>query len=593
MLAVSVPKIRAEHPRAAEVRPRRVENWLSGLQGQEPHQTAHQIHQALFAQNRVALDEENRLQLLELFQPQVGETVHQLQQIYTSVPLPLSERQRTYFSHSFRLLQEIAYGYKIVASDIAAHGRAAIRQANLVLSMQRALFYIGKLLLNHYQCYEIYPKGSWREIHQLYKYAETNNLLTQPAATPTDPETAGQDGMMSIHDAYQQIMLTGAVHPYGFLSGECLRIYKMAARWHSLAHISKRLDHDEPAGRFLLSLISDHPPIPLAKATKHNNEENLRVLSVMDLVKEIHRGLQQLEADGHADSEFLIDTDLQQVHFLKRLGRALGAVKIRRRSTRTRIENDIDISIGINAIHYYASGEQQFKPPGMERGDAAANMEFQTPPPKISDEEFIDLNDPSLPARAREHPDDVASRIADNAPTSVWQQNGIYNLYRAVAKDESAGGLRLMILLPSELRLRVGDLVGMRYPNPDRWCVSAVRWMRNPQPEFMEVGLQLLAPELFPAAVRRHGGGGEQNQYFQALLLPGNIALQIPESILMPSGTYRLNEQLAIQKGAGDPEIVTASRVLEQSGSYDRLVVAADPTSGESVNQSGSSSDLS
>ena len=581
MLAVSVPKIRADRPRAAEVRPRRVENWLNGLEGQEPKEIAQQLHQALFAQNRISLDEDNRLRLLELFQQRVGEAVSQLQAVYIPAPLPFTERQRTYFSHSYRLLQEIAYGYKIVASDIVAHGKASSKQVDLVLSIQRAIFYVGKLLLNHYQCYEAHPNGCWRELHQLYKYAESNNLLTQPAATPSDPDTSDLDGLMSIHDAYQQIVLVGAANPYGLLPGECLSLYKLAGRWHSLAHLTAHITPDEPAGQFLLSLIGDHPPLPLLKATKHNNEDHLRVLSVMEVVKEIHRALKQLEKKGRVTSEYFVDLDNRHTDFLKRLGRNLGAVKVRRRSNRARVEREVEVCIGINAIHFYASGETQFAPPGAENVEQAGvedmdRLHSSTVATRISDEEYIDLSSPVLSTRAQEHPDDVAQRQDENDTVPTWQQGGIYRLHAALAKDESAGGLRLMINAPHELKVRVGDLVGLRYPTPDRWRVSVIRWIRSPQAEFMEAGLQLLAPELSTAAVRRHSDNGGQYQYFQALLLPENRILQLPESLLLPSGTYRLHEKLAIKSHDKELEVVTALRVLEQSGSFDQLVVGLE-----------------
>jgi len=576
MLAVSVPKIRADRPRAAEVRPRRVEGWLNGLSGQEPREIAQQLHQALFAQNRVALDEENRLRLLELFQSYVGDVVGQLQQSYLSAPLPFSDRQRTFFSQSFRLFQELAYGYKIVASDLVAQGRSAARPIDLVLSIQRAVFYISKLLLNHYQCYEATPNGSWRELHQLYKYAEGNNLLTQPAATPRDPDTAELEGLMSIHDAYQQIVIVGAVNPYGLLPGECLRLYKLAGRWHSLAHLSTHINPEEPAGHFLLSLIGDHPPLPVIKATKHNNEEHLRVLSTMEIVKEVHRGLKHIEKNGRFSNELLGHVDSRDTDFLKRLGRSLGAIKVRRRSTRARVEKDIEICIGVNAIHYFASGEKQFTSPNsIPNGSPKNNKEAELQPVtiKISDDEYIDLSDPGLPVRAREHPDDVAKKLdAQGAAAIPWQQGGMFRLYRALAKDESAGGLRLMLNAPTDVHLRVGDLVGLRYPTPDRWRASVVRWIRNPQPEIMEAGLQLLAPELNTAAVRRASDNGEQHQYFQALLLPENIGLKLPASVLLPSGTYRLNEPLEINS-SDKSQVVIAQQCLEQNGSFDQLVV--------------------
>jgi len=571
MLAVSVPKIRADSPRTTELRPRRVEAWLEGLADQEPQAAAEAMRQALFTQNRVALEEGNRLRLLELFQKPVGDIASQLQSVYVSSPLPMTGGHRAIFDVVQSLLQEVAYGYKIVASDLIGGGRAVSKQADVVLAIQRAVFYLSRELLNCYQVYESPPAGIWRELHQLYKYAEEHNLLTQPVAVPDDKEAGSHEGLMSIHDAYQQMLITGACNPFGLVAGEVIQVYHMAARWHSLAHISKHLEESEPAGCFLVSLISDQPPVPLLKATTRSNAEYMRMLRLVDVVKEIHRATKTIARHGAVSSEFISHADSSQVPFLKRAGKTLGAVRTRRKLSRVHRDHDVEICVGINAVHYYASGEKHFSPPGREEPQPTT-----TPVPNAIVEEYIDLSDPRLVDRAAQHPDDIRATAGTAGSDRNWTRSAIYRLYTCRAKDESASGLRILVSAPAEVRLRVGDPVGLRFPTPDRWRVAAVRWIRGDSGESIQAGLELLAPDMKTIAVKWRSNGSGNGQYLQALYLPENRILGLPESVIAPAGTFRGEGKLLIHEG--DDEAVrteSAFKMLERTGSYDRYAVDA------------------
>ena len=67
MHTVSVPKLRVRGSPAAGVRPSRLEAWLAALPQANAEDSMGQIKQALFVQNRTALESGNRLNLMELY----------------------------------------------------------------------------------------------------------------------------------------------------------------------------------------------------------------------------------------------------------------------------------------------------------------------------------------------------------------------------------------------------------------------------------------------------------------------------------------------------------------------------------------------
>ncbi|MDH3469249.1 MAG: hypothetical protein OES26_25765, partial [Gammaproteobacteria bacterium] len=273
MLSVSIPKLRGPRLRAAEVRPRRVEEWLESLPRADARECAQLLYQALYAQNRIALESNNRLVLMELYRQPVSFVVDSLQQAYRLTSFPLSERERELVDFVRQLLTELGNGYKIVANDLLREGRKKSHHSELVTSIQRAIHFLGRVLLNSYQAYVAAPSGVWREIHQLYTYAETNDLLNYPVAAE---DTVTQDGLATVTETYQRLLIVSAANPYGLLQGECVRLYDSIPLWEGEAEIGAAPPISETAGRFVIDLQSDIPPVPVDKTSARASSENFR-----------------------------------------------------------------------------------------------------------------------------------------------------------------------------------------------------------------------------------------------------------------------------------------------------------------------------
>ncbi len=546
MLSVSIPRLRGNRLRTSEVRPRRVEEWLESLPRADARECAHLLYQALYAQNRIALESKNRLVLMELYRQPVSLTVDTLQQTYRMTSFPLSERERELVDFVRQLLTELGNGYKIVANDLLREGKKRSHHSELVTSIQRAIHFLGRALLNSYQAYVAAPAGAWREIHQLYQYAEINDLLNYPVAVE---DTVTQDGLATVSETYERLLIVSAANPYGLLQGECVRLYDSIPLWEGEAEISAAPPMTETAARFVIDLHSDIPPVPVDKTSARTSSETLRFVNLIEVVRDIHRMLKGLEKDStqRAVQSVVPGVNPAYTEMLRRVGRVLGGVKTRRQSHRTPREGGIPICRGVNAIHYYANGEQT-----------------------------IPVHSPAAAATTNpEHAGNDETAPGDAAQPSPWRVSEAHpRLHACKSKDESATGIRLFVTDGSDLQIRVGDVIGLQHPTPERWRAGVVRWIRSASNEVMEMGVQLLGPDLVPVKVIRRLDAAT-TEYAPGLLVPANRALKQPESLLLRRGLYEPGVSLFFDDGSTEPTAVTPLGVLERSGSFDQLMLAA------------------
>ena len=88
------------------------------------------------------------------------------------------------------------------------------------------------------------------------------------------------------------------------------------------------------------------------------------------------------------------------------------------------------------------------------------------------------------------------------------------------------------------------------------------------------MGVQLLGPDLIPVKIIRRRNE-TTTEYAPGLLVPANRALKQPDSLLLNRGLYQPGTPLFFDDGSTEPMVVTPLGVLERSGSFDQLMLAA------------------
>jgi hypothetical protein len=122
--------------------------------------------------------------------------------------------------------------------------------------------------------------------------------------------------------------------------------------------------------------------------------------------------------------------------------------------------------------------------------------------------------------------------------------------------------------------VRVGDLVGIQQmEDVGRWSVGMVRWMKSPQTDQLEMGAELLAPDVLPVTVAPARRTGEQD-YQSALLLPAVDAVHRPVTLLLPRGVFMPDADLMLMQEGSAPRTVRLLKRLEHSNIFESFVFA-------------------
>lgn len=567
--------------KSVEIRPKRVQAWLESLPLTDSTGTAQQLFQALRAQNRILLGAQNRLTLMELYRRPVIYLSEALQTGLVNAPLPLSSKHRRFFDLVSKLEWQMAAGYKLVIDDTLAPKHPGGKVRFLPLAILRAIDHLGRVLLGLYHVYMSCPDGIWRKIHQLYQRAEQNGFedqIVEGAEAP--PATA----ITTVSKAYQQVLLLGICNPYGLHQGECKRVHTFLNRWPLQVTIGHDLNVPEPEGRFLISLTADAPPIPFPRRSKFSTGNTLRVLDVIEAVRDVHALLGRLE-NGETPTrlglceEAYMDTEYPDL--LRRVGRLWG-LPSRRQSQRSPKKDAVTVCVGINATHFFIRGRRPFLPPnapGTASVLAATPAESAPQAPSVA----VDLEKGAHAQTGAEARDTQraamqaapAASSGDLFDTAIWPSQEEYPVYQWQTRDESAGGLALERNGNLAVRMRVGDLLAIRYQGLDTWRVGVVRWLKSHADHYLEMGIQRLAPDVRPAAVQQMASSPDQRpNYLQALLLPANKTLRRPDTLIIPRGALQSGQKLRFADENGAPRVVRPLQLLDRTGTFDQIVFA-------------------
>lgn len=551
-LVLSVPQQKlAESP--VEIRPKQARAWLVSLPAANAVAMARQLYQALYAINRVSLTAQNRLQLMTLYHEPVAAAgaalqVH-LQRL--TLPLPPGKAQLADFLRQFEV--EMAYGYKLALQELS-QTRNPWSKPPLALSVAQAIYYLGRVLLRSYQVYRPCPAGVWREIHTLYHYAEKAGVQDNPI----------EGSAATIGQRYKQALLLGLASPYQLPQNECNRVYVFLAAWAGQAMIADTSDTADIDARFLIDLTADAPPLPFPRDLTVD-APHLRTLDASRLAATAQGLLQRLQK-GEPAKQLALGGDcvgLGCQDMLKRLTRFWGLTGGRQYS-RARRDGRLSLCVGINAIHFFTSGQKPFAEPQAQTG-------LRRPEPRMSGHEaesaYIEID------AAISEETTTIDELGFPTPSAVRE---VFRIDSWRVRDEGAGGLSLRREGLLGTSARVGDLLGLEDPLLGVWRVGVARWLRSPDAESVEMGVEMLSPHAEPVAIKsvwpKDTTGQGETRYTQALLLPALGALRKPATLLVSRGTFRQGQDLRLVDRHGESRRVRLLTLVERTGSFEHLV---------------------
>jgi hypothetical protein len=556
----------------AETDPKYAREWLAALPLADSGESARELYQALYTLNRQELEIARRYELMELYAGPVATVAAGLQANLARLALPLTPKKRQLAEFLCQLYLEMANGYKCCLHDLQQQRILWGKRHLIMRATARAMHYLGEVLYRSYLVYMPSPPRVWQEIHQLYRYAEATGRLNE-AIPPPSGEADATHG--TILQRYLQMLLLAACNPYQLPQNECIMVNRFLGKWALKASINPVDDSSIPPSSFLMNLAADSPPAPFVRDSSLPVNAGWRVLNAVELTRTLEGFIHRLQK-GESTKTLDLGVDCLDsacLDLLQRLLRAWGLV-VRRQHARIKRHGNVFLCTGMNAIHFFANGQKSFTPP-----TTSAVVEYEeavkwpggldkTEKPS-ADQLYVALDEPDLAVAPT--PANIASEnveVVANAPE--W-----YRIDRWLIQDISPKGVLLAHSGDAATHVRVGDLVGIQRVNETgHWSVGVVRWLRSPQNNNLETGIELFAPRLMPVTIGVATDSPQRYRYAPALLLPEMNALHRPATLLLTRGVFHPGSDLFLMEGEAPMRRIRPLKVLERAGSFEQIVFA-------------------
>lgn len=525
-----------------------ISQWVAALPLANAASASRVLLQGLHELNSLRLDASLRLNALETMRSPMAQIVAQAdrQVIGSSFPLPHAKQQLGLQSREFH--EAMALGYRMVLHDLCVPGGKLpfLKGGSAALASSRAIGHYGESLLRGYLLYLVPSAGVWQALHDLFRFTESIGV----AGKNVSDSLLGK-AVLTPRLAYAHALLLAISNPYRLAQKEMADAHEAMRAWASYCDLSTTGGNDD----FDVAQDEDRGPGYTADERLAAGAQRLafsaaRVLEYLD---------RELALAGVASGPLGFGlkggprTTLSQ-DLIRRLAGAWRP-QFDRNHSRLAAGHELETLIGLHAIHFHLAGRLDF-------------------------ENFVrELRGPGI-------------SLSERDKTASWAQ-GSGDASRALPTrarvlDQGLGGYRLRWIAESGAKARIGELVGMAAPEDEdgaehEWMVGVIRWLRFAADGQVDAGVELLARQAEPAALRISESGSSFKTPVRAIELeplhPGNGGL----SFLAPSIGERSFARIEVSMRPDrygetrEPRVNVIADIdlLENTGAYLRVAAKA------------------
>ena len=504
-LRLTVPAGLADGGLPTETRPRQLKVWLDGLPLTQLFDSTKAVCDALASLNRSRLAADDRLRLLDVYQPTLQRLRAEVAEDYNKAPLPLPATSRQAVNLVRELLIEEAYGYKLALLEKSTRLLLFGVPRQLAPLIEQIMHTLSEALTLSYHSYLPTPAGVWRELHELYRYAAQQKLLdvesTEAAATPS---------ASAIERIYKQAVLITLTDPYRLPRAELPEVMRIAALLAPLTEIGLG---PPPCSQqlFVIHPDTDKPPKPVSQpGSEGAPPEGEWSVGTAPLVQRLADAAAVRQSGTRAPANDALQG--VSLELLQRLIQCWGSPP-KRVFRRQAGQAMVRIYSGINRICRLLGG-----------GAATLGGLHQYP---------------AAPA---------------DEPLHEWE-----------VINQSAGGFKLRGAHAGDAAINVGEIIAVRHRGMPGFSIGAIRWVQSFDDGSVEFGVQMLAPRAEPASLEISiGSRGAQ----RALLLPEIATLQQPAAIVAHPGNHQPQREFLLAH-AENLNTIRAGELLERTARYE------------------------
>lgn len=553
--------------------PANIRDWLATLSTHDTKASLLQASSLLVRLNLRPLPTTQRFETLQVIHPWVADVLPELQKKYREQSLPLSPKQQTLADEVYRLLDELAQGYKLVINDAVSNPDSDDMSPNTFqLALRQAIEQLGLLILESYAQFKTEPQGTWGELHRLYALAERNGLSTMAV------ETSNSNGepLTTIQYTYLRIALLGLAQPYRLLAGQVDVLYRYLRTWTAGCRIVEKRNTLVEIGEIGVDLAGNRPPEIATSQTRFRPVDG-RFLDISALRAQLDKICQ-----ADVDTATLTLAERLRRDLLLRLCLLWQGRGERTSERHPAPQSQVQMCIGLGAAHHQISGESAFTPEADENEyhRPTKHGESLSLAPKGHHDSQLMSGITALTA----HGGDATRVSRFDTDSDVWNAVHDTQFHARVLRESatagyavetwqcinySSGGVALQRCEGTRSQTRVGVLTAYRHEH-DRhlWHVGIVRWLQINAQNQLALGIMSLGNHIAAVAVRAIGGTGAGGEYFRSLLIDlDSPSEKSAKGLLLPVSIYNTGTLLVINMKS-ELQYVRLTRIIETTSSF-------------------------
>lgn len=588
-MQLNIPQQSKPAGTSSPIDPQQLAKVLSTLPNTNMGEMTKQIFHILQDHNRQPMPAQDRLDNLEQLRISAREILINLQKHFINRTLPLPEKSQKIINLNQSLLQELIYGYKIIVSEVANNIGDNLNEKSLAIAICRAINYLSEMLLRCNEVYQPCSKNLWRDTHQLYTFAESKKLLDiriTIAERDLDKTT--------IADSYKQILLFALARPITLRQSDSSRIHKELFTWSQYATIHPEVSEDMVNHVFCMKTNEDKAPHYLCEKSI-TSDFDIRALDTRKLVSHIT----SLANEQANEKEKFTVGDTIPLETLTTLINSWGE-NPKRKFSRAEQQSHVRVAIGLGKICQAMRERQEVKP----SHDANARLGFvqlekTSPEPPIdgrhdffqsseNPNKNLDFTLQEIDKDKEQATRTIVGTSGENewdlvakgrVRTASYEKNKqLLNENKGTEKSGSEHHWEVINISPGGYCLRwnsdststaqIGELIALQElekHDHTQWHIGAIRWMQFTQTDGLEIGVQILSPQVIATTAQRINRLDETP--FDCLMLPGIEVLNQTSSTILPSHAFKTNAKLIVRLAEHKLNI-TLNDIKERTGSF-------------------------
>ncbi len=521
---LNLPLLNTKRPKPY-IKAKKFRQWLIGLPVGNPQKSSQIVLQQLKILNQSRYPYSERSQLLDALRSNIRQLLLSLKQPLLRAQLPFSAENNITAQLIQDLLSEMAQGYKLITSDLMAkNSRKENDQLLLRESIYLSIQYLARSVVESYLTYTSPQYDVWRELHQLYRYAEYEHIQNEPIDDP-HPDYA-LPIQFTIDLAYKRIVLLSLSAPYHLMQNEAEDIYYLVSAWTSVCEIAE-LEKKHISDQYGVDFATDMSPRYIPENLEWEPVDG-RIINISEVKARLNNHTTKIVRYNVEDDGFINEEtprslkERQQRDMLLRLTDAWHSTFTRATDREDRGAR-LRMALGLNACHFYCSNKAAFTPEMDELRLISSGENKQTTV-------FANIYRDAL------HKDRLHEK--SSYPISPWQQHNISHTGLAISCDDNC----------NDMNVKVGEIVSYLFESKTglRWKIGIVRWLHINSDNNIDMGIMNLSHSAVAIAVKAIEGLGKGTDYFRSLLVPKQVSISQLRSVIVPAMLYDIGTVLSV-----------------------------------------------